>query len=80
MPKFHISNYTKSTPTFFRKLGDSLLIFGTTMTATFAGMEIHKEWIIAAAVLTAFSKMLTNLFTDEEQTKVKPNEESETNN
>jgi len=28
-------------------------------------MEIQKEWIIAAALLTAFGKVITNLFTDE---------------
>lgn len=65
MPKFHIDNYKKSTPIIWRKIGDTILLFGTTLTATFAGMEIQKEWIIAAALLTAFGKVITNLFTDE---------------
>ena len=65
MAKASFKNYTKPTPVFFRKLGDSVLILGTTLTATFAGMEIHKEWIIAAAILTAFGKMITNLFAED---------------
>lgn len=69
MAKASIKNYAKNTPVFWRKVGDSVLIFGTTLTATFAGMEIHKEWIIAAAILTAVGKMITNLFSDDEPVK-----------
>lgn len=65
MARASFKNYAKPTPVFFRKLGDSVLILGTTLTATFAGMEIHKEWIIAAAILTALGKMITNLFAEE---------------
>ena len=65
MIKAAIKNYGKNTPVFYRKIGDSILILGTTLTATFAGMEVHKEWIIGAAILTAVGKMITNLFTDE---------------
>lgn len=72
MAKFGIKNYTKATPVFWRKLGDSILIMGTTLTATFAGMEIHKEWIIGAAILTALGKMITNLFTDESHKDEEP--------
>lgn len=64
-----IKNYYSPTPTKWRKLGDSILIFGTTLTATFAGMEIAKGWIIGAAIATAFGKMITNIFTDEELKK-----------
>ncbi len=73
MAKFHPNNYVKSTPVFWRKMGDSILIMGTTLTATFAGMEIHKEWIIAAAFFTALGKMITNLFSEDN----KPNNEQE---
>ena len=65
MAKASFKNYAKPTPVFFRKLGDSVLIFGTTLTANFAGMEIQKEWIITAAILTAMGKMITNLFAEE---------------
>lgn len=58
--------YYANVPQRWRKIGDSILIFGTTMTATFAGMEVDKGWIIAMSVLTALGKMITNLFTEEQ--------------
>lgn len=67
MAKAHIKNYAKHTPVFWRKVGDSILLFGTTLTATFAGMEVHKGWIISAAILTASGKMITNFFSDDEK-------------
>lgn len=66
MAKFHVKNYSKSTPVIFRKIGDSILIMGTTLTATFAGMEVSKEWIIGVAIFTGMGKVFTNFFTDEE--------------
>ncbi len=65
-PKQIHRTYYSKTPVWARKIGDAILVFGTTMTATFAGMEIGKEWIIASALITAFGKMITNVFKDEE--------------
>ncbi|HQQ81954.1 MAG TPA: hypothetical protein PK059_02135 [Cyclobacteriaceae bacterium] len=64
-PKDIHDKYFSTTPVFWRKVGDTILIFGTTMTATFAGMEIGKEWIITMSLITAFGKMVTNFFKDE---------------
>lgn len=60
--------YFAPVPAKWRKVGDSILIFGTTMTATFAGMEVHKEWIIGMSILTAIGKMITNFFSEENGT------------
>lgn len=54
--------YYAQTPIFWAKIGDSVLLFGTTMTATFAGMEVDKGWIITMSIVTAFGKMITNFF------------------
>lgn len=56
-----IKSYYLPTPKFWRKIGDSILLFGTTMTATLAGLEIHKGWIITMAIVTALGKMITNV-------------------
>lgn len=66
MARASFKNYGKNTPILYKKIGDAVLILGTTLTATFAGMEMQKEWIIAAALLTAFGKIITNFFIDEE--------------
>jgi hypothetical protein len=63
--KIDSKSYYAPTPPRLRKLGDSILILGTTLTATFAGMEVDKGWIIAAAILTAVGKMFTNAFTED---------------
>lgn len=60
-----MNNFYKHTPVFWRKVGDSILIFGTTMTATLAGMEADKLWIISMSLITALGKMVTNFFKDE---------------
>lgn len=54
--------YYSHTPVIWAKVGDSILLFGTTMTATFAGMEVDKGWIITMSIVTAFGKMITNFF------------------
>jgi hypothetical protein len=64
--KLDTKSYYRPTPTKWRKLGDSILILGTTLTATFAGMEVDKGWIIAAAIVTAVGKMVTNFFSEDE--------------
>lgn len=61
----HDTYYAK-TPIIMRKVGDAILLFGTTMTASLAGAEVGKGWIIASAILTASGKMITNFFKDEE--------------
>lgn len=63
-------NYYSPTPPRLRKLGDSILILGTTLTATFAGMEVDKGWIIAAAIATAVGKCVTNLFSEDPGTMI----------
>lgn len=60
-------SYWKPTPKNFRKLGDAVLAFGTTLTVTFATMEVSKHWIIASALATALGKAMTNFFTDEDK-------------
>lgn len=68
--KLDTKSYYKPTNPKWRKLGDSILILGTSLTATFAGMEVDKGWIIAAAILTALGKMVTNIFTDDPGTTI----------
>jgi hypothetical protein len=64
--KVDTKSYYRPTPPRWRKLGDSILIMGTTLTATFAGMEIDKGWIIAASITTALGKVCTNFFSEDE--------------
>lgn len=66
-----VKNYYSPTPKKWRKLGDSILLLGTTLTATFAGMEVEKGWIIGAAITTAFGKMVTNFFSDDDSPRQK---------
>ncbi len=54
-------NYNKPTPSFWRKLGDSLLATSTTVT-TFAIYEEAKWVAIGALILGVAGKFLTNLF------------------
>ncbi len=60
-----LKNYHAPTPRKWRALGDAFLIMGTTLTATFAGMEVDKGWIIASALFTAFGKIISNFFTED---------------
>lgn len=55
-------HYWHPTPIFFRKVGDFVLLVGTTFTATFAGIDMPKEYVIGAALATAIGKIFTNMF------------------
>lgn len=59
-----LKDYWAPTPKLFRKIGDAILLLGTTLSATFAGMEVDKGWVIAAVICTALGKMVTNFFTE----------------
>lgn len=61
-----LKDYWAPTPKLFRKIGDSILLLGTTLSATFAGMEVDKGWVIASVVLTALGKMVMNFFTEDD--------------
>lgn len=63
-----IDKYHKPTPVFWRKVGDAILLFGTTLTTTFASMEVGKGWVIAASLLTAMGKIVTNFAVEVEET------------
>lgn len=56
--------YFARTPIFWKKTGDSILLLGTTLSATFAGMEVAKEWIILSVILSWLGKTVTNFFTE----------------
>jgi hypothetical protein len=61
-PKFSIKNYySLPTPVKWRKIGDSVLIAGTTIMASTLAME--SKWLMAAGlVLVVGGKILTNFF------------------
>jgi hypothetical protein len=61
-----MKEYWKPTPKLFRKIGDGILLLGTTLSATLAGMEVDKGWIIGAVICTALGKVITNFFTEED--------------
>lgn len=64
MEKFDWKSYWQPTPTLYRKIGDAILVFGSTLTATFAGAEAPPGLIIASVIFTATGKMVTNFFTE----------------
>ena len=64
--KASFKNYGKPTPARWKRIGDAILILGTTLSASFTGMEVDKGWIMAAILLTALGKMVPNLFSDDE--------------
>ena len=57
------TNYYKPTPEKWRKIGDSILAVGTTLTVCAAYMG-YKELVFASAILTAVGKFLTNFFSE----------------
>lgn len=59
-------NYGNPTPSFWRKLGDSLLA-ASYMVTTFAIYEEAKWVAIVALVIGTAGKFLTNLFSIEEK-------------
>lgn len=58
--------FTKQTSRIWKKIGDSILIVGTSVEATLLGVDVAKHWIIMTSILTVVGKLLTNLFTDDE--------------
>lgn len=64
MAQINFKSYFSPTPSLFRKIGDSIFLLGTTLSASFAGMDMSKEYIIATIVLTWVGKTVTNFFSD----------------
>lgn len=54
-------NYKKPTPEKWRKLGDSILLLGTTLNTYLVSIESPMGWIIFTLILTWLGKTLTNL-------------------
>jgi len=61
---FKLSNYYKPTPAKWRKIGDSLLVASTFVTATSLIGDYHTLGVIAL-VVGAFGKFITNFFTED---------------
>ena len=59
--------YRSPTPAIWRKIGDSILLLGTTFSATFAGMDLGKGWIISCVIITWIGKTITNFASSEKQ-------------
>jgi hypothetical protein len=56
--------YSKPTSPVFRKIGDSLLLVGSTIT-TYAILEGDKTFAVISLICTVVGKVLTNFTTDE---------------
>ena len=67
MAQIDIKSYFQPTPALFRKIGDSILLLGTTLSATFAVAEMGKWFVVSTVLLTWFGKTITNFFTDTTQ-------------
>lgn len=57
--------YKGQTPLFWRKVGDSILLLGTTMVTLFATYNYSKEYIIGATILSTLGKIVTNFFSED---------------
>lgn len=55
--------YTSPTPKVWLAVGDAALILGSTMTATFAGLDMGKWWVIASVLFTAAGKIIPGFVT-----------------
>lgn len=51
----------------WKKLGDTFLLAGTTLSGFLAGYEAGKGWVIASVMLTMIGKLITNWVDDESQ-------------
>lgn len=60
-----LKNYYSPTPKWLRKIGDTILLFGTGLTVTFSTLKMDSGWIITASVLTLIGKAVTNLFSED---------------
>ena len=56
--------YASPTPKFFRKLGDSLLLVGSTITG-YAVFEGSKTFAIISLIATVLGKVITNFASEE---------------
>jgi len=65
MTKPKIKGYYQPTPTRWRKIGDSILFAGTTMTGYGIIHESHTFALVSLA-LTVIGKTLTNFFTEDD--------------
>jgi len=64
MTKTKLKRYYQPTPKRWRKVGDSILFAGMTMTG-YAIFGEDKWFAIISLVLTVAGKTITNLFTDD---------------
>jgi hypothetical protein len=62
LKQFH-KRYTNSTPVLWRKIGDTLLLVGSTIT-TYAILEGDKVFAVISLVCTVLGKIITNLTQD----------------
>ncbi len=61
--KLH-SRYARTTPIIARKIGDSLLLVGSTIT-TYAILEGDKTFAIISLICTVLGKIITNFTTED---------------
>ena len=59
MMKKVIENYDKPTPKFFRRIGDSLLVLGTTLSGSYI-VEGNSKAALISLIATILGKILTN--------------------
>ena len=64
MAKISLKSYFEPTPSLFKKIGDSIFLLGTTLSASFAGMDLNKWYVIGTIILTWLGKTITNFFTE----------------
>lgn len=57
-------SYYKKTPVKWRKIGDTILIVGTTISTVAALIHLSPYVIAGAAILTAIGKIVTNFTSD----------------
>lgn len=64
MKKLSLKSYYEPTPKNFRKLGDTILIIGTTITGSLVVTD-HRWLAIVGLVLTVTGKVITNFFSED---------------
>ena len=57
-------DYYKKTPIKWRKIGDTILIVGTTLSSVAALIHLSPYIVAGAVVLTAIGKIVTNFTSD----------------
>lgn len=73
MAKFGVKRYKEPTPVFWRKVGDSFLIAGTTITG-FAIAEETKWLAYASLISMVAGKVLTNFFSNDSRSSQETSE------